>query len=226
MNKDIRGSIRQVVSNDSARAIVATAAGELIKTLAAPRNHSAQRDPRIVASGLGGFAAGAGTVTLATAAVRKVGKLVGGRRRPLFAGASRKAAAGTRKAVEGPREAVDAFASGLRDRISGRGQEHGGGRAEDSPRRPAHAASRTRARSTSAKKPTRRPSATGSGTTKARSSRASSARGAKTTRSANGSSARTSAKSTRSTNGTSRRSTAKTGRTATGRSGQRSSGRS
>jgi hypothetical protein len=193
MTRDIRGNIRQVVTNDSARAIIATATGELIKTLGARRNQPDQRDPRLLASGLGGFAAGAGAATLASVTARRIGKLIG--RRP-FASVPKKAAAGTRKAVEVPREAVDRFASGLRDQIGGRGQSSGSTRASGKARRPA------------SKTTTRRSSASGTRTR------------AKSTRSANGSSGRTKAKTTRSTNGSSGRPKAKATGSSNGSSGR------
>src|SRR5579859_665632 len=152
MTKDIRGSIRQVVNNDSARAIIATAAGELIKTVGARHERSEQHDNRVVASGLGGFAAGAGAATLASATVKGIGKLVGRRRRPLFADVPRKAAAGTRKAVDVPREAVDRFASVLRHQIGGRGKSSGATRGSSPSPTRSQSANSKRSQSASSKR--------------------------------------------------------------------------
>src|SRR5947209_18130348 len=192
MTKDIRASIRQIATNDSARAIAATAAGELIKKVATSRKQSEQHDGRVVASGLGGFAVGAGAATLATTAVKGIGKLVGGRRRPLFADVPKKAAAGTRKAVEVPKEAVDRFASGLRDQVSG------GSKPSRTSRR---AASTSSARKSSASKSSASKSSGTGARSRAKTTRSSNGSGAKTTRSSNGSSAKT----TGSSNGSSSR---------------------
>lgn len=202
MTKDIRATIRTIATNDTTRAIAATAAGELIKKAATPgKKRTEQPDGRVVASGLGGFAAGAGAATLATATVKGIGKLVSKRRRPLFADVPKKAAAGTRKAVEVPKEAVDRFTSGLRDQVSG------GSRPSKTTRRTAS--------TSSARKPSAKSSGGGksgasgssaSGTrtrTRAKSTRSSSGSSAKATRSSNGGSA----KATRSSSGTSSRRT-------------------
>jgi hypothetical protein len=207
MTKDIRGNIRQVIQNDSARAILATATGELIKRLGDRRHQPEQPDTRVVAaSGLGGFAAGAGAVTLASVATKRVRSALGRRRRPLFADVPRKAAKGTRRAVEVPVEAVDRFASGLRDQIGGRSQSSSGTRSGSggrSTRSGAKSANRSRAGSSSP-----RSSRRASGATSGRKSGTSGARtSAKSTRSANGAKAKsTSAKSTRSANGAKSRS--------------------
>jgi hypothetical protein len=217
MTKDIRASVRQIATNDSAQAIAATAAAELIKKVATSRKQPEQQDGRVVASGLGGFAVGAGAATLATTAVKGIGKLVGRRRHPLFADVPKKAA----KAVEVPKEAVDRFASGLRDQVSG------GSKPSRTARRPASTGS---ARKSSARRSSASKSTASGARTRAKSTRSSngssgrkssasksSAGGtrtrAKTSRSSNGSTGRTSAKSTRSSNGSSGRSRA----TASGR---------
>jgi hypothetical protein len=217
MTKDIRASVRQIATNDSAQAIAATAAAELIKKVATSRKQPEQQDGRVVASGLGGFAVGAGAATLATTAVKGIGKLVGRRRRPLFADVPKKAA----KAVEVPKEAVDRFASGLRDQVSG------GSKPSRTARRPASTGSarKSSARRSSASKSTAsgarsraKSTRSSNGSSGRKSSASKSSAGgtrtrAKTSRSSNGSTGRTSAKSTRSSNGSSGRSRA----TASGR---------
>jgi hypothetical protein len=207
MTKDIRANIRTIATSDTARALAATAAGELIKKVATPGKKLDQPDGRVVASGIGGFAAGAGAATLATTAAKRIGKLVGRRRRPLFADVPKKAA----KAVEVPKEAVDRFASGLRDQVSGTSKP------SSTARRPA-AKSRARTKSTARKASTSKSSGSGARTRAKATRSANGSSGKTTTRRSNGSSARKSGASKSSASGT--RTRAKSTRSSNGSSGR------
>ena len=217
MARDIQDSVRQALTSDAGRAIVATAVGEVIRNIRAERKVpegplgglAPQRNHRevLLGVGVGGFVAGAGTAAVTTVAVRRVRKLLG-RAPGALADAPRKAAAGTVRAVgsrrggatAGRRRSVAESATDG-DRVEARraqapaaGGSRGGSAASKTSRR--STASRSGSRGTK----TRRSSDGTSGATTARASRSATRSGA---RSANASTGRTSSASSRKSSGSS-----------------------
>jgi hypothetical protein len=217
MARDIQDSVRQTLTSDAGRAIVATAVGEVIRNIRAERKVpedplgglAPQRNHRevLLGVGVGSFVAGAGTVAVTTVAVRRVRKLLS-RAPGALADAPRKAAAGTVRAVASRRggataarrrSAAESTTDG--DRVEARRAQApaaGGsrGRSAASKTSPRSTAGRTGNRGTK----TRRSSNGTSGGTTARTSRSATRSGA---RSASESSGRSSSASSRKSSGSS-----------------------
>jgi hypothetical protein len=111
---NIQGGVRQALTGDKGRAVIATAVGELIRNVRITRRPTTRPDIRPLISGLGGFAAGVGTASVVPATVRGIRTLV--RAAPRVGGLTeipRAATQRTRKAMGSSRDAVDAFTSKL-----------------------------------------------------------------------------------------------------------------
>lgn len=222
MARDIQDSVRQALTSDAGRAIVATAVGQVIRNVRAERKVpqgplgglAPQRHHRevLLGVGAGGFVAGAGTAALTTVAVRRVRKLIS--RAPGALADAPLKAAGTVRAVGSRRGGATAArrrsaaeSTTDSDRVEPRRAQApaaGGTRGRGATSKTSRRSSESGNRGTKA----RRSSKGTSGGTPARTSRSATRSGA---RSASASTGQTSSASSRKSSGSSRSASRKAG---------------